>query len=193
MDRTGTAPPAAGAGIDVSKDTLDACLLPAPGGKARDRTFANDPAGHAALAAWADEQSAGAAVGFGLGSTGAYGEALAASLGDAGRHVAVVNPARVMYAGLARGQGNKTDKADAKLIAEYAARERPGGRADPARHLPPHPSGPAVRGTGVGAAARRWYPGRHAAGISPGTTRSSPRTTAGAAVGPPLPDRPADG
>jgi transposase len=29
------------------------------------------------------------------------------------------------YAGLARGRGNKTDKADARLIAEYAARERP--------------------------------------------------------------------
>ena len=125
MDRTVTDPPAAWVGIDVSKDTLDACLLQAPGGKARDRAFANDPAGHAALAAWADECSAGNAVGFCLEGTGAYGEALAASLADAGRHVAVVNPARIKYAGLMRGQGNKTDRADARLIAEYAARERP--------------------------------------------------------------------
>ncbi len=125
MDRTVTAPPAAWAGIDVSKDTLDACLLPAPGGKARERAFANDAAGHAALAAWADGRSAGTAVGFCLESTGAYGEALAAALADAGRYVAVVNPARVKYAGLMRGQGNKTDRADAKLIAEYAHRERP--------------------------------------------------------------------
>ena len=125
MDRNETTPPTTWVGIDVSKDTLDACLLPAPGGKARGRAFANDAAGHAALAAWADEGSAGAAVGFCLESTGAYGEALATSLADAGRHVAVVNPARVKYAGLMRGQGNKTDRADAKLIAEYAHRERP--------------------------------------------------------------------
>ena len=89
MDRTVTAPPAAWAGVDVSKDTLDACLLPAPGGKGRDRTFANDAAGHAALAEWADGHAAGAAVGFCLESTGAYGEALATALADAGRHVAV--------------------------------------------------------------------------------------------------------
>ena len=103
MDRTVTAPPTTWVGIDVSKETLDACLLPAPGGKPRERAFANDPAGHAALAAWADEHSAGAAVGFCPESTGAYGEALATSLADAGRHVAVVNPARVEYAGLMRG------------------------------------------------------------------------------------------
>ena len=123
MDRNETIPPTTWAGIDVSQHTVDACLLPATGGKPRERAFANDPAGHAALAAWADECSAGAAVGFCLESTGAYGEALATALAD--RHVAVVNPARVKYAGLMRGQGNKTDRADAELIAEYAARERP--------------------------------------------------------------------
>ena len=125
MDRTVTAPPAAWAGIDASRKTLDACLLPAPGGKARERAFANDAAGHAALAEWATAHAADAAVGFCLESTGAYGEALATALADAGRHVAVVNPARVEYAGLMRGQGNKTDRADAKLIAESAHRERP--------------------------------------------------------------------
>jgi transposase len=121
VDRTETTPPADWVGIDVSKDTLDACHLPAPGGKPRAASFPNDPAGHAALAAWA----AGPAVGFCLESTGAYGEAVATALADAGRYVAVVNPARVKYAGLMRGQGNKTDRADAKLIAEYAAREQP--------------------------------------------------------------------
>ena len=40
-------------GIDVSKDTLDCCLL-LPGGKARDHAFGYDAKGHAALAAWAD-------------------------------------------------------------------------------------------------------------------------------------------
>ena len=114
--------PTAWVGIDVSKDTLDACLLPADGAP-RHRAFPNDPAGHDALIAWADGLDPAAA--FCLESTGTYGLALATTLADAGRHVAVVNPARVKYAGLMRGQGNKTDRADAKLIAEYARRERP--------------------------------------------------------------------
>ena len=119
QDRPG---PTAWVGIDVSKDTLDACLLP-EGGAPRHQTFANDPAGHAALVAWADGLDPSA--GFCLESTGAYGLAVATALAEAGRHAAVVNPARVKYAGLMRGQGNKTDRADAKLIAEYASRERP--------------------------------------------------------------------
>jgi transposase len=44
----------------------------------------------------------------------------------------VVNPTRIKYAGLARGRGNKTDAADARLIAAYAAREAPpAGRPPP--------------------------------------------------------------
>src|SRR2546423_1066013 len=131
MSHTDRPAPAAWVGIDVSQLTLDACLLPAPGGKTRAASFANDAAGHAALAAWADEHAGGARVGFCLEGTGAYGEALAAALADAGRHVAVVNPARVKYAGLMRGCGNKTDRADARLIAEYAARERPAAWGPP--------------------------------------------------------------
>jgi transposase len=50
---------------------------------------------------------------------------LAAALAGAGRLVSVVNPTRIKYAGLALGRGNKTDAADARLIAASAARERP--------------------------------------------------------------------
>src|SRR5437879_3527453 len=110
MVRTARPAPAAWVGIDVSQHTLDACLLTAPGGKPRCASFDNDDRGHAALAAWADEHAGGATLGFCLESTGAYGEALACALADAGRHAAVVNPARVKYAGLMRGQGNKTDR-----------------------------------------------------------------------------------
>jgi len=112
------------AGIDVSKDTLDACLV-LPGGQAKEATFGNDARGHAALLAWADRHAAGAAAHFCLEATGPYSEAIATFLAGAGRHVSVVNPTRVKYAGLARGRGNKTDKADARLIAQYAKRERP--------------------------------------------------------------------
>ena len=109
------------AGIDVSKATLDACLL-LPGGKAKEATFGNDPAGHAALLAWADRHAQGAAPHFCLEATGPYSEAPATALADAGRLVSVVNPTRVKHAGLARGRGNKTDRADARLIAGYAQR-----------------------------------------------------------------------
>src|SRR3954471_12588693 len=118
------------AGIDVSKDTLDCCLL-LPGGRAKEAPFANDRAGHAALVAWADRHAAGAAVHFCLEATGPYSEAIATHLAAAGRLVSVANPTRIKYAGLARGRGNKTDRADAKLIAEYAARENPPGWQPP--------------------------------------------------------------
>src|SRR5262249_60807327 len=69
--------------------------------------------------------AAGRPVPFCREATGPYSEAPATALADAGRLVSVVNPTRVKYAGLARGRGNKTDKADARLIADYAQRERP--------------------------------------------------------------------
>src|SRR5437868_3291205 len=114
----GAAAATAFVGIDVSKDTLDACLLTAGG--ARAESFANDPRGHAALARWAARHAPPAALHFCLEATGPYGEGLADALSSAGLLVSVVNPARVKYHGVARGQGNKTDRADARLIAEYA-------------------------------------------------------------------------
>lgn len=118
-------------GIDVSKDTLDACFLSE--GKTKEAPFANTAKGHAALLAWADRHAKGATLHFCMEATGPYSEAPATFLADASRLVSVVNPTRVKYAGLARGRGNKTDRADARLIAQYAAREAP-----PAWH-PPSP------------------------------------------------------
>lgn len=120
----GTAAATVFVGIDVSKDTLDACLISSEG-KTKEAQFPNDPKGHPALAAWADRHAKGAALHFCMEATGPYSEALATHLADAGRLVSVVNPTRIKYAGLARGRGNKTDRADAKLIAEYARREAP--------------------------------------------------------------------
>lgn len=111
-------------GIDVSKDTLDTCLI-LSGGRTKEAAFGNDPKGHAALLAWADRHAKGHALHFCMEATGPYSEAPATHPADAGRLVSVVNPTRVKYAGLMRGRGNKTDRADAELIAEYAARERP--------------------------------------------------------------------
>lgn len=120
----GTTDTTAAVGIDVSKDTLDACLL-SPDGTARQRVFANAPAGFVALVAWADRHAAGHPRHFGMEATGPYSHGLATHLHSAGRVVSVVNPTRIKHAGLMRGRGNKTDAADAKLIAEYTLRERP--------------------------------------------------------------------
>jgi len=87
MVRTDRPAPTTWVGIDVSQHTLDACLLPAPGGRPRTAAFDNTPAGHAALAAWADGHASGATLGFCLESTGAYGEALATAIADAGEAV----------------------------------------------------------------------------------------------------------
>jgi transposase len=122
-------------GIDVSKATLDACLI-RPRGQARAASFANDPAGHAALADWADRPAAGAALHVCLEATGPYSDGLATALAGGGRRVSVANPTRVKAHAAAGGQGNKTDPADARAIADFARDRNP-----PAWRPPP----PAVR------------------------------------------------
>jgi transposase len=124
-------PPTIFVGIDVSKDTLDACLL-LPQGKERQSAFANDPRGHAALLAWADRDADGLALHFCLEATGPYSEAPADALADAGRLVSVANPARVKAHAAAGGQGNKTDPADARAVAQFAR-----DRCPPAWQPPP--------------------------------------------------------
>src|SRR5262249_19313932 len=81
-------------GIDVAKDSRDACLL-LPNGKQRQQTFPNDARGHAALLAWADRHAGGLVLHFCLEATGPYSEAPAIALAEADRLVSVANPARV--------------------------------------------------------------------------------------------------
>ena len=118
-------------GIDVSKDTLDACLL-SPDGRTRAKRFPNTPAGYAALIAWADRY-AGGTVHFCMEATGPYSVAPATALHDAGRIVSVANPARVKAHAKACGQANKTDPADARAIATFC-RDR-----SPRLWVPPSP------------------------------------------------------
>src|SRR5262249_44440999 len=120
------------AGIDVSKDTLDAALL-GPDGRNRPKRFPNSPAGFAALRAWAERHAAGAAGHYSRERPGAYAEGAAASLHAAGLLVSVVNPARVKAHAKACGQANKTDPADARAIAAFC-RDR-----NPRAWVPPPP------------------------------------------------------
>lgn len=59
------------------------------------------------------------------GTTGIYGEALACYLADAGFTVSIVNPAKIKGFAQCQLQRVKTDKADAKLIAQYCAALQP--------------------------------------------------------------------
>ncbi|MRR30708.1 IS110 family transposase [bacterium] len=109
-------------GIDVSKDTLDVVLL-----KEETNTYAsfsNNPVGFGKLARWLISQGAGQ-VHACLEATGQYGDGVAEYLYQAGHAVSVVNPARIKRYGDSKLHRNKTDKADAALIAEFCRKEIP--------------------------------------------------------------------
>ena len=111
-------------GIDISKATFDACLLRQQS-KPVAKAFSNDRQGFTQLLAWVQSHAAGVDLHFCLEATGAYGEALACFLAQAEQKVSVINPARIRFAGLSQGAGNKTDRADARLIADYCRKENP--------------------------------------------------------------------
>ena len=116
-------------GIDVSQDTLDVCVL-RPNGKVTHKvthkSFTNDPAGHTKVLRWIEHlKSATDVVHFCLEATGSYSQALALFLTEAEQRISVVNPARIHYFALQENQGNKTDRADARLIAEFCRKSEP--------------------------------------------------------------------
>lgn len=110
-------------GVDVSKAKLDVALL-LPGGKFRDKVFANSRKGFAELVAWLAKHGVTSAQ-ICMEATGAYWEELAEFLADAGFQVSVVNPAHIKSFGDSLGARNKTDKADARVIARFCAERRP--------------------------------------------------------------------
>lgn len=111
-------------GIDVSKDKLDVCLL-MEGKKPRHKTFSNQPSGFQALLDWTERHAAGCDLHFCLEATGCYSTGVATFLAEAEETVSVVNPYRVKHAGISQGAGNKTDHADARLLADYCRKENP--------------------------------------------------------------------
>jgi transposase len=122
QDHTATA--RVSVGIDVSKETLDACLMQ-PGKSPVYGKFNNDQKGHIQLLKWARRIAGGAALHFCMEATGAYSDACATYLAQTGQTVSVVNPYKIHHWAISKGQGNKTDKADARAIAEYCLKEVP--------------------------------------------------------------------
>jgi transposase len=110
-------------GIDVAKAKLDVALR-RPDGKLRSKVVDNSPDGFAALSAWVLKQDV-TELHACMEATGTYWEAVAEYLVDAGFRVSVVNPAQIKAFGSARLARTKTDKADARLIAEFCATQQP--------------------------------------------------------------------
>jgi len=109
-------------GIDVAKETLDIAL--SDGVHLNHGQFSNDQKGHEQLEQWVRKQT-DSSVHVCLEATGQYGDAVAEYLFAQGFPVSVVNPARIKHYGNSKLRRNKTDKADAQLIAEYCLREKP--------------------------------------------------------------------
>ena len=111
-------------GLDISKDTIDACLLRSVG-KPQHKAFGNDEHAHQKLLRWAQQLAPQQLFHFALEATGSYGDAVAYFLVETNQRVSVINPARVKYSGIASGQTNKTDKVSAEVIANYCRMHQP--------------------------------------------------------------------
>jgi transposase len=109
-------------GIDIAKKTFEAALL--RNDKLKHKKFLNNPDGFKQLDAWLLKQSS-IGIHACLEATGSYSEALAIHLNQAGHIVSLVNPARIKAFGQAELQRNKTDRADATLIARFCSMHRP--------------------------------------------------------------------
>ena len=109
-------------GVDVSKMKFDAALL--QDGKYRTKVFRNTAEGHRELVQWLRTHHATDAL-VCMEATGSYYEALAYAVAEQGIAVAVVNPAAVEAFGRAELSRSKTDRGDARLLARFAAAQRP--------------------------------------------------------------------
>ena len=119
-----TSTPKRHAGIDVSKDRLDVCLLP-QGGILRGR---QRPGGHRLPPRALAEAGPELVV---LEATGGYERPAAAAIAASGIAVAVVNPRQARDFAKATGRLAKTDRLDAGVLARFAAAVRPRASAIP--------------------------------------------------------------
>lgn len=110
-------------GIDVAKAKMDVALR-RPDGKFRHKIVENTPSGFAMLSAWLQKEGV-MELHVCMEATGVYWEAVAEYLTDMGHTVSVINPAQIKAFGAAALVRTKTDKVDAKLIAEFCQAQSP--------------------------------------------------------------------
>ena len=107
-------------GMDVSKHSLDVVLLHA--GQKYYQAVENNLEGFEHLSRWLKARGC-EQVHICLEATSQYGYATAEYLYLCGYDVSIVNPARIKAYATSRLKRNKTDKADALLIAEFCQKE----------------------------------------------------------------------
>lgn len=130
-----TTPPSFFLGIDVGKKDLF-CHIIAPGEPCSAR-FDNTPAGIALLLKWVLKTAPPAQLRACLEQTGHYGDAIAEALHDMGlAALHLVNPQRIKAFGMQKLRRNKSDTADAKLIASFLKAEHADLRPWQPRSLP---------------------------------------------------------
>lgn len=120
-------------GIDISKAKFDVALLVA-GKVKKTHVFENAPDGFRALSDWLMKQDI-TSVSACMEATGCYGDALATYLYDQGFVVSVVNPAQIKSFSGAQLNRAKTDKADARLIAQFYQQMCPAHWTPPPMHV----------------------------------------------------------
>jgi transposase len=109
-------------GIDVSKKKLDVALI--FNGRTLKKKFDNSPKDFRLLQGWLMSLHI-ERVHACLESTGTYGEAVAEFLHEKGHRISVVNPLRVKGYANTDLKRNKTDPADALLIADFCLVKNP--------------------------------------------------------------------
>lgn len=117
-------------GIDVSKRTLDVCILPSEAGDPRGESFAvaNDQEGIGELLSRIEGLNPKLVV---LEATGRYERLAATSIAARAIPVAVVNPRQARDFAKAMGTLAKTDKIDAFVLARFAGAVEPRASAIP--------------------------------------------------------------
>lgn len=109
-------------GIDIAKAKFDLAWLSSKTGKVRNKVFENKPSGFADMVNWLSKQGLTSTdCHVAMEATGQYYEAVATFLADAGYTVSVVNPLQIKAFSESMLRRQKTDKADADLIARYCA------------------------------------------------------------------------
>ncbi len=111
-------------GIDVSKATLDVCLMDGES-QVSEAQFSNDVAGFDQISSWLDNRTTDKELHVCMEATGIYSRALAIYCYEAGYTTSVVNPARIKAYASSQLQRNKTDRVDARLIADFCRTQSP--------------------------------------------------------------------
>ena len=110
-------------GIDVAKQKLDAALLLHQ--QTLIRQFDNSSSGFKLLQTWLESLQV-THVHACLEAIGSYGDAIAPFLHESAHLVSVVNPFRLKGYANSKLSRNKTDTADARLIADFCLPQKPG-------------------------------------------------------------------